>query len=177
MIPELTEKEDMIRGYLERDEALPVDIIDSVLSQLWTAEPFKSKGFVLDGFPNNETEAAYLIEKGYFPDAIIILKVEEDQIVKRLLPPRLAKWQARMAAKKEKKRLKTLRKKEKLNKRIKERREEEIAKYEEEKRKKEIELETSGEAEEDGDEEPFDVEAIIQEEFADELAVIIFNLI
>ena len=56
MIPELTEKEDLIRGYLERDEALPVDIIDSVLSQLWTAEPFKSKGFILDGFPNNETE-------------------------------------------------------------------------------------------------------------------------
>lgn len=129
----------------------------------------RSKGFILDGFPNNENEATYLIEKGYLPDAIITLKVDEEQIVKRLLPPRLAKWKARMAAKKEKKRLKLLRKKEKLQKKMQARREEEVAKYEEEKRKREAELEANGEVDEEAEEEPFDVEAILQEEFADEL--------
>ncbi len=136
VLPEYTEKEELIRGYLERDEPLPADVIDGILSQLWSEEPFKSRGFVLDGFPNNESEATFLVEKGYLPDAVVMLRVDEEQIIKRLLPPRLAKWQARMAAKKEKKRLKALKKREKLMKRMKERRDEEIAKYEEEKRKK-----------------------------------------
>ena len=96
----------------------------------------------MDGFPTNENEAAYLIERGYHPDAILVLKIEEENIIKRLLPPRLAKWQAKLAAKKEKKRLKALKKKEKLMKRMKERRDEEIAKHEEEKRKKEAEVRT-----------------------------------
>lgn len=169
VLPEYTEKEELIRGYLERDEPLPSDIIDSVLGQLWTNEPFKSRGFILDGFPNNENETSYLVEKGYLPDAVIILRVDEDQIIKRLLPPRLTKWQTRQAAKKEKKRLKALKKKEKLNRRMKERRDEEIAKYEEEKRKKEAELEASGETADDEEEEAFDVEELIREEFADEL--------
>ncbi len=169
LLPDYTEKEELIRGYLERDEPLPTDIIDSILSQLWTSEPFKSKGFVLDGYPNNENEAAYLVEKGYYPDAIVVLKVDEEQIVKRLLPARMSKWQQRMKAKKEKKKQKIIRKKEKLQKKMQARREEEIAKYEEEKRRKEAELEANGEQDDEADEEPFDVEAIIQEEFADEL--------
>jgi hypothetical protein len=127
----------------------------------------------LDGFPSNENEATYIIEKGMYPDALLILKMDEENIIKRLLPQRLAKWQARMAAKKEKKRQKALKKKEKLMKRMKERREEEIAKYEEERRKKEAELEANGEMDEEAEEEPFDVEALLQEEFADELQVYI----
>ena len=125
VLPEYTEKEELIRGYLERDEPLPADVLDGVLGQLWSEEPFKSRGFVLDGFPNSESEATFLVEKGYLPDAVIMLRVDEEQIVKRLLPPRLAKWQARMAAKREKKRLKALRKRERLMKRMKERRDEE----------------------------------------------------
>lgn len=49
-----------------------------------------------------------------FPDAIIILKLDDEQIIKRLMPPRLEAWQAKMKAKKEKKRLKAEKKKEKL---------------------------------------------------------------
>ena len=62
-------------------------------------------------------------------------------------------------------------------KRMKERRDEEIAKYEEEKRKKEAELEASGEAADDEEEEPFDVDELIREEFADETASDIAKLI
>jgi hypothetical protein len=49
-----------------------------------------------------------------FPDAIIILKLDDEQIIKRLLPPRFEAWQTKMKTKKEKKRLKAEKKKEKL---------------------------------------------------------------
>jgi hypothetical protein len=39
--PELTEKEEIIRSYLERDEQLPNEIMDEVVARLWTEEPFK----------------------------------------------------------------------------------------------------------------------------------------
>ena len=48
------------------------------------------------------------------PDAVIILKVEDEDIVKRLMPPRIEKWRAKMNAKKEKKKQKAAKKKEKL---------------------------------------------------------------
>ena len=40
-LPQLTEKEEIIKAYLEKDESLPVNIIDDVLRPLWTEEPFK----------------------------------------------------------------------------------------------------------------------------------------
>jgi shikimate kinase len=40
-LPQLTEKEEIIKAYLEKDESLPVNIIDEVLRPLWTEEPFK----------------------------------------------------------------------------------------------------------------------------------------
>ena len=89
VIPELTEREETIKAYLEKDETLPHEVLDEVIAQLWTEEPFKSRGFVLDGFPNNESQAQYLIEKGFFPDCLVILKIEEEDVIKRCLPPRL----------------------------------------------------------------------------------------
>lgn len=73
---------------------------------LWTEEPFKSRGFVLDGFPNNDNESAYLIEKGFFPDAVIILKVSEEAIIKRLFQNRVERWKKKMSERKEKKEVK-----------------------------------------------------------------------
>ncbi len=69
---------------------------------------------MLDGFPVNESQAQYLIEKGLFPDAMIILKLDDEAIINRLLPPRLEAWRAKMRAKKERKRVKAEKKKEKL---------------------------------------------------------------
>ena len=38
---ELNEKVETIKGFLERDEQLPNDIIDEIVAKLWTEEPFK----------------------------------------------------------------------------------------------------------------------------------------
>ena len=114
VVPELTEREETIKAYLEKDETLPGEILDEILVQLWNDEPFKSRGFVLDGFPNNESQAQYLVEKGFFPDAFIVLRVEEEDVIKRLLPPRLKAWQDKMKLKKDKRKARAQKKKDKL---------------------------------------------------------------
>jgi hypothetical protein len=40
-LPELTDKEETIKAYLEKDETLTPEILDEVLSQFWSEEPFK----------------------------------------------------------------------------------------------------------------------------------------
>jgi adenylate/nucleoside-diphosphate kinase len=113
-LPELSDKEETIKAYLERDETLTSDILDEILLQLWHSEPFKSRGFVLDGFPNNDSHAQYLVERGLLPDAVIILKLEDEDVIKRLLPARFKAWKDKMNAKKERKKQRVAKKKEKL---------------------------------------------------------------
>lgn len=113
-LPELTDREESIRAYLERDETLPDDILDDVLLQFWFNEPFKSRGFVLDGFPNNEAQAQYMIQRGLYPDAVIILRVDDETVVKRLIGPRFQSWREKVIARKNKRMAKAARKKEKL---------------------------------------------------------------
>lgn len=60
----------------------------------------------MEGFPSNESEATYLTEKNLFPDAVIILNVTDDTIIKRLLQPKLDKWRQKMKEKKEKREMK-----------------------------------------------------------------------
>jgi hypothetical protein len=38
---ELSNREEAIRAYLEKDDQLPRDILDEVLTQFWTSEPYK----------------------------------------------------------------------------------------------------------------------------------------
>ena len=73
---------------------------------------FRSTGFVLEGFPRNVDEANFMQESGLFPDAGIILNVEDTDVTGRLLPPKLEKWKAKMARRLAKK----LKKKEKAKK-------------------------------------------------------------
>ena len=75
----------------------------------------RSTGFILEGFPRTTDEAEYLGDKGLFPDAALILAVEDTDVIGRLLPPKLDKWKQkrdkklakkkRMKDRKEKKRV------------------------------------------------------------------------
>ncbi len=55
-----------------------------------------------------------MVEKGLYPDAVVILKLEDEVVIKRLLEPRLVAWKEKMKAKKEKRASKIAKKKEKL---------------------------------------------------------------
>lgn len=52
----------------------------------------RSTGFVLEGFPRNADEADYMAMNGFFPDLAILLQVDDNDVIGRLLPPKMDKW-------------------------------------------------------------------------------------
>ncbi|XP_053315810.1 adenylate kinase 9 [Spea bombifrons] len=162
----LTEEEEAIRSYLVDSEPLPTEVLDQLVSEWWTKEPFRSAGFILDGFPCTVEEVQYIGECGFFPDVAILLEVEENDVCDRLIPARLAKWRERKM-KKEAKKQKIREMKQKLrDEQIAKRRAELLAeqnKLNEEKMEKD-DPEASDEDEDEAD----DIEQILSEEFPEE---------
>uniref|UniRef100_A0A8C0EWQ7 Adenylate kinase 9 n=1 Tax=Bubo bubo TaxID=30461 RepID=A0A8C0EWQ7_BUBBB len=106
---ELTDEEEAIKANLMDNKALPPEVLDNIVLDWWRKEPFRSTGFILDGFPRTLDEAQYLSERGLCPDVVIYIQVEESDILDRLFPPRLKKWKERQHKKMEnKKKLKYL---------------------------------------------------------------------
>uniref|UniRef100_A0A8C3LXR3 Adenylate kinase 9 n=1 Tax=Chrysolophus pictus TaxID=9089 RepID=A0A8C3LXR3_CHRPC len=144
---ELTDEEEAIKANLMDGQPLPPEILDNIVPDWWRKEPFRSTGFILDGFPRTSDEAQYLSEQGLCPDVAVYIHVEESDILDRLLPPRLKKWKERQHKKAEnKKKLKDLKAKIKV-----------LADGEN--------YETSEEEDETANE---DIEAILEEEFFEE---------
>jgi adenylate kinase len=82
------------KGYMEKGELVPDElVIDMVVNKLNSAEA--QKGFILDGFPRNVTQAEVfgkrLSEKKIGLDSVIYLQTSEDIIVKRLSGRRICK--------------------------------------------------------------------------------------
>ena len=80
--------EEAIRSNLVDRAPLPEDILEWV-RQFWEEEPFKSSGFILEGFPRTHEEAQYLINQGLFPDCITMLEVSDEDVIGRVLPGKL----------------------------------------------------------------------------------------
>ncbi|XP_065690633.2 adenylate kinase 9 isoform X2 [Patagioenas fasciata] len=159
---ELTEEEEAIKANLVDNQELPPEVLDNIVPDWWRKEPFRSTGFILDGFPRTPDEAQYLSERGLCPDVAVYLQVEESDVLDRFLPPRLQKWKERQHKKMEKKKkLKDLKAKIR-DEQIARRREELL----EEQRQKKQEALANKEHSEDTEEE--DIEAILEEEFFEE---------
>ena len=54
---------------------------------------YRSNGFVLEGFPSSSDELRYLCSKGFYPDCTVLLQIDEQATVKRLLPNKMQIWQ------------------------------------------------------------------------------------
>lgn len=65
--------------------------------------PFRSTGFILDGFPRTGDEVQYLAERSLFPDIVVCLEAEEDDISDRLFTKQIIKWKEKQTKKTEKK--------------------------------------------------------------------------
>ncbi|KAL6091489.1 hypothetical protein STEG23_032300, partial [Scotinomys teguina] len=100
---QLTEEEEAIKLSLMENEALPSEVLDPMLSEWWLKEPIRSTGFILDGFPRYPEEAQFLAERGFFPDIVAILQVEDQDIFDRLLPIQVQKWKMKQHKKAERK--------------------------------------------------------------------------
>ncbi|UJR31514.1 hypothetical protein I4U23_019003 [Adineta vaga] len=99
---ELTSEEENIKAYLQDGEPLAPEILDKIVKPWWTEEPYRSRGFVLEGFPSAEDEVFYMIENQLIPDIVLELETESKDIVKRILPKRMEQWTKKMQAKKDK---------------------------------------------------------------------------
>ncbi|XP_006157047.1 adenylate kinase 9 [Tupaia chinensis] len=161
---QLTEEEEAIKSSLMENEPLPSEILETILSEWWLKEPIRSTGFILDGFPRFPEEAQFLGEHGFFPDAAVLIQVDDQDISDRLLPSQIEKWKVKQKKKFERKKLIKDMKAKIKDDLVAKRRAELIA--EREKKKKE---ETAREDEEISDDEPEededDIENILEEEF------------
>ncbi|XP_019911836.2 adenylate kinase 9 isoform X2 [Esox lucius] len=92
---ELSNNEEAIKSYLYDGVPLPQDIMEMMLARFWHQEPYKSKGFILEGFPQNPEEVAFMVEQRLYPDTAVVMAVDVRDVVQRLLPPRLAGWRER----------------------------------------------------------------------------------
>ncbi|KAM3861101.1 LOW QUALITY PROTEIN: adenylate kinase 9-like [Diretmus argenteus] len=98
----LTDEEEAIKDYLSYDdESLPPEILDMVLAPYWKQEPYKSTGFILEGFPRSADELRYIVQRQLFPDVAVNMVVDANDILRRLLPPRLEAWRERRNRRKE----------------------------------------------------------------------------
>ncbi|XP_056150135.1 adenylate kinase 9 [Lampris incognitus] len=88
----LTDDEEAIKAYLSHGDSLPSEILDMVLAPFWEQEPFKSTGFILEGFPQNADEVNYMVQRLLFPDVVVIMMMDVTDSTGRLLPPRLQAW-------------------------------------------------------------------------------------
>ncbi|XP_060046846.1 adenylate kinase 9 [Erinaceus europaeus] len=163
----LTEEEEIIKASLMDNEALPPEILESILSEWWFKEPICSTGFILDGYPRYPEEAQFLGEHGFFPDAAVFIQVDDQDVSDRLLPAQIKKWKLKQKKKSERKKLiKELKAKIKSDMMAK-RRAELLA--EREKKMKEMSRDddesSEEEPEEDDDE---DIENILEDEFGKE---------
>ncbi|XP_063185876.1 adenylate kinase 9 isoform X2 [Chroicocephalus ridibundus] len=165
---ELTDEEEAIKANLMDNEALPPEVLDNIVLDWWKKEPFRSTGFILDGFPRNLHEAQYLSERGLCPDVAVYIQVEESDILDRLFPPRLKKWKERQYKRMEnKKKLKDL-KAELRDERIARRREELLAERKQKKQEALANKEHYEAMEEEDENENEDFEAILEDEFVEE---------
>ncbi|XP_059368551.1 adenylate kinase 9 [Carassius carassius] len=101
----LTDDEEAIKAYLQDGDPLPLEILEMVLLQWWNQEPYKSTGFILEGFPQNQEEVSFMVEHHLFPDVVAMMSVEVSDVVRRLLPSQLTRWRERRDRRQEQMRL------------------------------------------------------------------------
>jgi adenylate kinase len=75
------------KAVMDRGELVSDDIVVSIIAERLDKSDVK-KGFILDGFPRNKTQAEALDrmlgDKGLKLDAVIEMKVEDDALVRRI---------------------------------------------------------------------------------------------
>ena len=72
------------KEYMEKGELVPDNIIIDMIKDKLNKDDIKNNGFILDGFPRTLTQAEALSEITKI-DLVVLLKVPEDIIIKRIL--------------------------------------------------------------------------------------------
>ncbi|KAF7262712.1 hypothetical protein EG68_00023 [Paragonimus skrjabini miyazakii] len=96
---DLTDHERNVIQYLTNGTSLPESTLHWLLGKYWTQEPYKSTGFILEGYPVSAEQLRFLVDANYFPDLVIVLNTETDEVIGRMLPNRLDLWRKKTAKK------------------------------------------------------------------------------
>jgi adenylate kinase len=72
------------KEYMEKGELVPDNIVIDMIKDKLNKDDVKNNGFILDGFPRTLTQAEALSEITKI-DLVVLLKVPEDIIIKRIL--------------------------------------------------------------------------------------------
>ncbi|CAH8679846.1 unnamed protein product [Schistosoma rodhaini] len=166
----LDEHETNVYEYLLNSTSMPNDTLEWLLGKFWKQEPYKSTGFILDGFPQSVEDLQFLVTSNYFFDYAIFLTAEADEVVSRLLPPRLEVWR-KLMAKKAENAAKLMEWKTAKKKLAMEKRRSEILKELEEKRENARIKQNSDDPDVEEDEEledEVDIDEMLAEEFAED---------
>ncbi|KAL7388763.1 hypothetical protein ABVT39_020280 [Epinephelus coioides] len=91
----LTDEEKAIKAFLSDGDQLTPQILDMLIAPYWKQEPYKSTGFILEGFPHNPDDVQYMLQRHLFPDIVVIMAVDVTDVQKRLLPTYLESWRER----------------------------------------------------------------------------------
>lgn len=78
----------LAKSYMEGGKLVPDEVVISVISEAIDALPKETAGFILDGFPRTVEQAealdSLLIQLGKTIDAVIVVDVNDDELVKRI---------------------------------------------------------------------------------------------
>ena len=79
---------DELRLHIENPEEnlLTPDVALSVVQSLWHEEPYKSRGFILEGYPRHGDDCRAMLDRNLYADFAVHLTISEEVASKRKLP-------------------------------------------------------------------------------------------
>ncbi|XP_037100184.1 adenylate kinase 9 isoform X2 [Syngnathus acus] len=90
----LTDEEIGIKAYLADDVPLSSQVLEEIVNPYWKKEPYLSTGFILEDFPHNTEEVQHMMQHHLYPDAVVTLMADVEDIQARLLPKFWSRWRA-----------------------------------------------------------------------------------
>jgi adenylate kinase len=69
---------------MNNGELVPDELVMNLVFERLNQDDVKKKGYLLDGFPRNATQAKSLIDNNLAPDAVILLDVSDEEVTKRI---------------------------------------------------------------------------------------------
>eukprot|EP01038_Epipyxis_sp_PR26KG_P009956 gene9956-13389_t len=83
-VKEGTELGKKAKEYMDSGKLVPDELITGVICDRLKQEDCQTRGWLLDGFPRTESQAAALTNAGMIPDCFLLLDVKEDVLVERV---------------------------------------------------------------------------------------------
>ncbi|CAN8067789.1 unnamed protein product [Agarophyton chilense] len=73
------------KSYMDSGKLVPDDLVISMLKERITQPDCVQKGWLLDGFPRTAVQAQALGDAGILPSAVVVLEVEDDVLIERVV--------------------------------------------------------------------------------------------